>query len=668
MLRIRLIQLAAATATLLTLTPARATYYSWFASCTSENWHACCEDAAGHHNNWWPGPYVMCPGFPASADDVEVGGSAVYLVSSADVWSFHSSGVFKLYDSGLSVHTAATFDGPFEWNAGSLATGVFNINYTANLATTGRKQLAAARLNIVGVASITADEIVDMDNHALIDIAPGGLFEIQTVSSIHDTPGTTVSADGIHVRGELRKNLSIGTLDISVPLNNDGLVKVLTGTLSLQNAYGDSSGIFDLAATTVLDCKSYKMSAGTTITGDGLVRLPYLGILLVDAGATIDIKNLELDSVSQRRGAGHIRVTSAFNWLGGALGAPGVGTTSILPGATMTISGPDYKLLGSHTLNNAGAAVWTGDGPLNITGTESAPIFNNQATGAFDIQTDADMSAICCGYEGIINNAGLLKKSAGAGVTDIFPSVNNTGTVEARSGTINFYTEFTQTAGRTRLLGGAITGNSTFTLDGGTLEGSGLLGQRFTNSGGEVSPGLSPGSITFDGYPGYVQNAGGSLKIEIGGHTPGSEHDKILVTNFAYPGGTLKLSLINGFVPAAGDTFVILHAYGVFGTFDSVTLTGFPTGMDVEVLYTYNDITVHILSSAVPSCSGCAGDLNTDGRVNGKDISTFTGCLVSGTLSASCACADMNSDYVLSGVDASMLVTKLITDVDTLCP
>src|SRR5262245_23587906 len=101
--------------------------YAWHASCVSENWHACCEDPAGHYNNWWFGSYPTCPSFPGSADDVDVGGSAVYLMLTADVWSFYSSGVFKLYDAGLAVRTAATFDGPFEWDAGSLSIGSFNI-------------------------------------------------------------------------------------------------------------------------------------------------------------------------------------------------------------------------------------------------------------------------------------------------------------------------------------------------------------------------------------------------------------------------------------------------------------------------------------------------------------------------------------------------------------
>src|SRR5207253_6719188 len=87
---------------------------------------------------------------------------------------------------------------------------------------------------------------------------------------------------------------------------------------------------------------------------------------------------------------------------------------------------------------------------------------------------------------------------------------------------------------------------------GKTLSGSGTLtvngGTNFsvTNSG-TVAPGLSPGILTISGN--YTQNAGGSLNIEIGGLTVGTQYDQLVVTGNATLAGTLNATLINGFTP-----------------------------------------------------------------------------------------------------------------------
>ncbi len=48
------------------------------------------------------------------------------------------------------------------------------------------------------------------------------------------------------------------------------------------------------------------------------------------------------------------------------------------------------------------------------------------------------------------------------------------------------------------------------------------------------------------------------LNIEIGGTSPGTGYDQLVITGTATLGGTLNVSLINGFTPASGDTFQIL--------------------------------------------------------------------------------------------------------------
>ena len=91
------------------------------------------------------------------------------------------------------------------------------------------------------------------------------------------------------------------------------------------------------------------------------------------------------------------------------------------------------------------------------------------------------------------NNAGTFTKITAAGTSYANVAFNNTGTVNANSGTLTFNGVFTQTAGHTVLNGGNLATNSTLNIQGGTLKGSGTITGGISN-GGTVAPGLSPGS------------------------------------------------------------------------------------------------------------------------------------------------------------------------------
>ncbi|MBW6487089.1 MAG: LEPR-XLL domain-containing protein, partial [Syntrophobacterales bacterium] len=113
---------------------------------------------------------------------------------------------------------------------------------------------------------------------------------------------------------------------------------------------------------------------------------------------------------------------------------------------------------------------------------------------------------------------------------------------------------------------------------GSTLNGAGrIIGDVIVE--GVLSPGNSPGVDEFDNL-----TLSGSLTMEIGGMTPGAGpvenpdngYDQINVTDNIVLGGTLDISLINGFVPAAGQTFDIITFGSASGAFaDATGLFGF---------------------------------------------------------------------------------------------
>ena len=181
-------------------------------------------------------------------------------------------------------------------------------------------------------------------------------------------------------------------------------------------------------------------------------------------------------------------------------------------------------------------------------------MLNIAAGTTFDVQND--QSIFPNGGTPAINNAGTLQKSAGTGTTGVGVPFNNTGTMQSLSGTMSFSGSYTQTAGVTRLNGGAISSSTTMNIQGGTLEGNGTLAGTVNNSGGTLSPGLSPGQVNETGN--YTQGASGAFTTEVGGLTVGTQYDRAAISGAATLAGTLNISLINGYEPNIGDMFTIM--------------------------------------------------------------------------------------------------------------
>src|SRR5690606_27381211 len=86
--------------------------------------------------------------------------------------------------------------------------------------------------------------------------------------------------------------------------------------------------------------------------------------------------------------------------------------------------------------------------------------------------------------------------------------------------------------------------------------------------GGHVGPGASAGTLTVGG--GVTFDSGSFFDVELGGLTPGAQYDKLMVGGTASLGGTLNVSLLPGFTPEIGNTFTVLSAANVTGTFANV--------------------------------------------------------------------------------------------------
>lgn len=117
---------------------------------------------------------------------------------------------------------------------------------------------------------------------------------------------------------------------------------------------------------------------------------------------------------------------------------------------------------------------------------------------------------------------------------------------------------------RVSLAGGTVSA-ALLALHAGALTGDGLV-QSVVENAGLVAPGASIGGMTIDGS--YTQEADGALSITLGGLAPGVSHDIIEVLGASVLAGRLLVELESGYLPNLGDSFEILSAASVSGTFD----------------------------------------------------------------------------------------------------
>ena len=135
------------------------------------------------------------------------------------------------------------------------------------------------------------------------------------------------------------------------------------------------------------------------------------------------------------------------------------------------------------------------------------------------------------------------------------------------------------------------------------LSGSGTVQGSVTNSGA-VRPGTSAGRLTVNGH--YTQTPTGTLFVEVGGATAGTQYDQLFVTGGAALDGTLSLQLINSYAPDLTNTFQILPCGSRMGEFTGVS--GTDAGKSVAFIPNYetNQVWLGLAFATGPSVVAAA--------------------------------------------------------------
>ncbi len=340
-------------------------------------------------------------------------------------------------------------------------------------------------------------------------------------------------------------------------INESGAIEVQSGTLKFDCNGSFNNGTYNANADALLSFPSHTQTIKGTLSGSpsGDVRLSGSTINVDSSGATLDFQG------------------SGFQWSRGTFSGGGTLTIpegSLLRLVTDPVNPQNQALSGGTTLLNLGTIKQESNNSLSI---NNNSVVDNRSL--FDVTTDADFTG---GSAGTFYNTGTFRKSAGNDVTQMdirwkFYNQNG-GIIDAASGELKF----------------AMSNTNFSNEPGAIIKGAGSIGvpTNFTNNG-ITAPGNSAGTLSYIGN--FLPSATAVLDIQLGGLNQ-AEYDQLNVTGSAKLNGTLKVSLLNGFIPAVGDSFVVLTTTSAIT--DSFVTFDVQSGLYLTIKKNANNVTIFV--------------------------------------------------------------------------
>jgi hypothetical protein len=409
-----------------------------------------------------------------------------------------------------------------------------------------------------------------------------------------------------HIRQPLRRIAPIWPVLLLSPL-----ILGCPGEAEAQTWNGKVSDLWSNAANwapkTVPDSSTASATIAKAKNNPVLIDIsPTIGKLTVGSGDSVRLDNGQSLTIA---GATTIKNGGTI-----VLGSTG-GTTELVIGGNVTLSGGGTLSMsnssGNALLSSSGGATLTNAAGHTIEGSGSlgggAMSLDNQGTV---LANQSNPLSIDPGGHNIVTNSGTFQVNGGSTlqVSGNFTTAGtvNIGQANSPSGSLLQMVgahDYLQTGGLTNLATAgstlAVAAGQAVQIQGGTLQGSGTIEGNLVNAA-TVHPGDGPGILTVTGN--YSQSAAGILDVQIGGADPGTGFAQLNIGGTAALDGMLELSLINGFTPFTGETFVILTSGGLSGRFlDNIIQDGNVT-FTVEYSPTGypNDVVLNASVAAVP--------------------------------------------------------------------
>ncbi len=525
-----------------------------------------------------------------------------------------NAGTFQIESNGVTVPASTTFaftGNGLNWASGNIAvasgqlltnTGIFNVPG-------GHKLLSGAFRN-TGSVIASGDWQWQLSNGSMVN---DGTLTASGSKQFYENGGVnlfTNNASFLKTDG--------GFVDLRWPMQNNGLVSTMNGTMFIANTSVQSSP----ASSWAVDTNGTLRMTGVTLSGrfagnnTGLFQIEGGGVSIA-ANTTLSITgngltwssgNIIVQGGAQLTNVGLLNIPGGHKWI----------TGSMLNTGTILLNGDWQAQLSNGNVVNTGI--------MEFNGTKQC--YENGGTNTFV-------------------NGGIVRLTAGVGIDFRWPTTNN-GLINVQAGTFQLWGPFTQSATGTTRVASNLNVGAGQTFAAGVLEGSGsILGP--VTSGATVRPGGYgfPGQLAMNST--YTQNSFGTLDIEIGGPTPGTQHDRLAITGNATLAGRIAVRFIGGFQPTAGSTYTVLTCNARTGVFPTIVLLDPLDGLEVAVDYTSTSVIVRVVQCT--PCTPCDGDVNCDFALDGFDVETQEKAVGGDTTDYCQPDPDFNNDFSLDGFD-----------------
>ncbi|MCA9241334.1 MAG: hypothetical protein KDA37_14085, partial [Planctomycetales bacterium] len=464
-----------------------------------------------------------------------------------------------------------------------IVSGALAVDSNLTLGATAVASVASGA-SMYGVGNITVGELATVQ----LDGALSGLAVLG--GEYHPDPFAIASYGTIQNDGFIEVS-GAGAILIPETFDNRGVVHVAGNQLSiLGDATWSNTGVYQVDAGAILQVSSI----GMTTAGLGAIESGPGATILLSGQFNNTADTLDLNAttgsltlydatvtggvIAQSGGARLLSAAGSANTLDGAVlegdlsidnstitlisDAAFTGDAHVQGGASLVLQTP--ITLGAQSINLDG-------GVLEIRGATNT--LNIGPSGQLTMAGGAAIQG--AGFSGEVLNEGLVATTDAASIAP--QTFRNEGQLTLGAGsTLTTENSFVNHGTVSLQAGSVLNVLGTFTHQAsGVLSGVGTVEiSHFVNQAA-VRPGNSPGVITIDGD--YTQQADGVLEIELGGPTPGADHDLLEVTGTATLGGRLELPLINSqaYTPSDSDLpITFLTAASVAGAFDSFVSPG----------------------------------------------------------------------------------------------
>jgi fibronectin-binding autotransporter adhesin len=502
-------------------------------------------------------------------------------------------GITKVGAGTLSLRGTNAFSGPVIVNVGTMsvetnanipATSQLIVNtggsFTANAGGTVSAQ-TFVRTNTSGAANVTVNGTIAGN----ITVDPGTLAGTPTNQFPLGAVGTSAACGFVSVNGG-------GSLAVGGYITNNGVVKftstspttpITFGTFVMNNGLG---GIWDAnqapktftfpnnSSLAYFRCDSNEVST-LQVAGNGTCNIRWLGYN---------------DANSSSVFWSYTNTFSGGTWNVGQLGQNNsnshyVGNATLTGGANMTVTNLAAYVHGTWNIINGSLTFWTQLAENHQAGNTGLNISVNNSGGGPGtfVVTNGGFNLGLVAANGVPENNSLNVAAGGSAyIKGTFQIGTSTAHSFAETNAVNLSGGKLVVNGAIQSIAVAGAQDRTFNWTGGQLSAQTITtsagfndpasyigSSTVSNTAGILAPGdtATPGKTTITGN--YVQTAGGTLAIDIGGATQanaftnlGSYYDTVAVSGSANVAGQITANLIGGYTPTATTAFTVLTGAG----------------------------------------------------------------------------------------------------------